>query len=79
MDDLDYLRTKLLLLGACVIHVHSTRNSTEWAVVKTGTSHFRFKPSELRRFYPTEQEALEDGIKLSLEGHPLTDLGEYRG
>lgn len=74
MDDeeLNTLRTKLMLLGGGVEHVLSLKTTKQWAVVYLGSGTFLFEPSDLRCFYETEEEALQEGIRLSLLNTPRT-------
>ena len=65
--ELDVLRTKLLLCDAELSN--PDRCGKRYAVVIAGTAHFRFPPPH-NRFYETEREALEEGVRLALAGVP---------
>ncbi len=71
-DELDFLRTKALLLGMQVVLASPIPNRiTQWAVITAGSDFFRFH--KYRDFYSTEHEALKHGIELALEGAELLD------
>lgn len=76
-EEIEVLRTKLLLLDTTVIRVGRVPNSDgtsrpTWAVIKAGRHHFRFKDDQHRIFYHTELEAMQEALRLLQEGTELT-------
>lgn len=63
-DELDVLRTKLLLLEAQALDIGPPYH---FVITWVGCDYFRFKEPH-NKFYPTEREALEDGLRIALSG-----------
>jgi hypothetical protein len=68
-EELEYLQTKLLLLGATTfITEQLNAHQNRWAVTRLDKpTFFRFKkPNNI--FYPTQEEAIRAGIELFMQG-----------
>ena len=65
-EELNVLRTKLLLCGSRVISVGST--GPTWAITRLDKpNYFTFKPPH-NNFFVAEEDALKNGLALHMKG-----------
>ena len=77
-EELNYLRTKLLLLGAVTYRTITggKKDNNPWCVTQPeARTYFRFKPP-YNVYYKSELEALHDGIRLMVAGVDRFEKGD---